>query len=320
MKMPPRRLAMTVIALCLMAGGRPASSFSYAATEEVTVTARAFPEKLTLGDEIHFLIQVERPKKYTVQAPSRHAKLSPFEIKAVETSPIVRGKNRIRETFTLTLTVFKLGDLVIPPVPVEILDADGRSDIALTDPVHVQVVSVGKKTTDKDDIRTIKGPVSFNFSAAGAWLMGFLAAALAIFLTVKVILRRRKKIADLESLMPPHERAYLELERLRAKGFLEERKIKEFYSELSDIFRRYLERSFGIAALDGTTREIIAALKQKDFSSVLLGKAKELLENSDLVKFAKFDPPRSLAQNLETRLVEIVEATRPEEKKTDENK
>jgi len=173
------------ISLAVFAAGLFALSFSYAATEEVTVTARAFPEKATLGDEIRLWIQVERPKKFSVLAPTRKVKVSPFEIKSVETSPIARGNNRIRETFILTLTVFELGDLTIPPVPIEVRSDTGHRQTALTDPVHVKIVSVGKKKTDKEDIRPIKGPVSFDLSGFWACVAGILAALLAVFLTIK---------------------------------------------------------------------------------------------------------------------------------------
>jgi len=107
---------------------------------------------------------------------------------------------------------------------------------------------------------------------------------------------------------------------LNKKGFLEEKKLKEFYSEFSDILRRYLERRFGIMALDRTTREILSDLKIGDFSSGLVGKVKEVLESSDLVKFAKFAAPRALAEDLEKKLTEILEETKPEEKKEDRKK
>ena len=297
------------------------ASYSFAATDEVTVTARAFPDKFTIGGEIHFLIQVERPKKFSVEPPSRKVDLAPFEIKFIDPFPTLRGKNRIRETFTLTLTAFQLGDLTIPPFPIRVRNDSGHFDTVLTDPVHVKVGSVGKKKTDKDDIRPIKGPVSMNLSAFRAWVMGILAVLLAVLLAAKIILRRRKgSLADPESLKPPHERASIELERLKAKGLLEEKKAKEFYSELSDILRRYLERRFAVTALDCTTRELILELKQKDFMSGLISKTKEVLENADLVKFAKYDPPRSMAEVTERRILEIVEDTKPPEEEKDKKK
>ncbi len=73
-------------------------------------------------------------------------------------------------------------------------------------------------------------------------------------------------------------------------------------------------------ALDRTTREILSNLKSRDFSNSLIGKVKEVLENSDLVKFAKFEAPRTWAEVLERKLVEILDETKPEEKEEDKKK
>ncbi len=300
-----------LLILAIFLSGAP---WAMAQSESVQVKATALPSRVTLGDEIRFLIQVERPKKFTLVPPSNKIKIAPFEIKKIEVSPYVDGKNRVRETFVLTLTIFELGEFKIPPMPIEYKNEGGRVGRVMTEPVSIKVVSVGKKPTDKDDIRPIKGPVSFDLAALRTWLCGIFAVLLAVILAVKIILRRRKKgVIDPDSLKPPHERAILELERLWKKGFLEAEKNKEFYSELTDILRRYLERQFQVEALEQTSFEIVQTLKAKQFEGAVIVKAKNLLEQSDLVKFAKRVPPRRLADELARELAEIVESTKPKE-------
>ena len=278
----------------------------------VRVTARVLPSKATVGDEIKLFIQAERPRKFSVSIPEKVV-VAPFELKRVEASPFVSGQNRVRETFILVLTIFELGDFKIPPVPVSYKDESGRGGQVQTEPVAVKVVSVGKKPTDKDDIRPIKGPVALGLRWLRTLAGGVLAALLSILLAVKIILRKRKEALDLESLKPPHERAMLELGRLQGKGWLEAGRTKEFYSELADILRRYLERRFTIESLELTTFELVRILKEKEFDAGVVGKIKDLLENSDLVKFAKFSPPKSLADDLVRELTDIVEMTTPKE-------
>ena len=128
---------------------------------------------------------------------------------------------------------------------------------------------------------------------------------------MKIIRKRNKKIIDLESLKPPHERAALELGRLRQKRFLEEGRTKEFYSELSDILRRYFDRGFQIDTLERTTVESLKILKEKNFQEPALMKIRNVLENSDLVKFAKYAPPPSVGEALAGEVLQIVELTKP---------
>ena len=73
-------------------------------------------------------------------------------------------------------------------------------------------------------------------------------------------------------------------------------KIKEYYSELTEIVRGYIERELKVPALERTTDEIIETLTDfKSSQSITtsketIKKLKELLEESDLVKFAKSKP------------------------------
>jgi hypothetical protein len=291
-------------------------SQSVFAQTPVTVTARAVPSKATIGDEIRLLVQVERPRAYSVAVPAGEQRLDPFEVKRVEATPFVDGKNRVRETFVVVLTVFELGELEIPPVMVKYKDGSGREGYLLGPPAAVKVVSVGKKAADKDDIRPIKGPVSLSMAALRVWALSLLAFFLSVVLAVKVYWRiRNRREIDLESRKPPHERAALELGRLWKRNYLENGKAKEFYSELADILRRYLERQFTIEALEQTSFEIVRSLKEKEFAGEAVSRASELLEQSDLVKFAAFVPSRRRADELAARLSEFVDLTKPSESK-----
>ena len=79
--------------------------------------------------------------------------------------------------------------------------------------------------------------------------------------------------------------------------------------------RRYLERRFTIESLELTTYELIKILKEKEFEAGVVEKIKGLLQNSDLVKFAKFTPAKSLADELVSDLTGIIDKTKPIEQK-----
>lgn len=286
-------------------------AFTAWADDVIELQARAWPARAAIGDEIRLVLQIEHPSNISVSPPSLKMNLAPFEVKRIESEPpqVVRG--RVKETFRVILTVFQLGDLRIPPVSLHYTDARGQGGVAVSDPILIKVAEVPKRVSDKNDIRPIKGPVSLDTRAIRNGVLGFLAVCLALYLTVIIILRRSKKLMDPESLKPPHERAMLELERLRNGGMLEGGNVKGFYSELSDILRRYLERRFQIETFDKTTFEIIGELKRKEFATPIFEKIKTVLENSDLVKFAKMVPKRLLADELVAQLVQIVGETKP---------
>jgi len=279
--------------------------------ESVTVEARAWPTRVTMGDEIKFVIRVSHPAGRSLKSLPSDTNLSPFEIKTMTPFSSKETGEHAEEVVVLTLAVFQLGDLQIPAIPLTVTDFQGHAESVFTEPVKIKVVGVPKRPTDGKDIRPIKGPISLVKGLIRNLWLGLFALLLAIFLTVKIIRKRNKKIIDLESLKPPHERAALELGRLRQKRFLEEGKTKEFYSELSDILRRYFDRGFQADTLERTTLETLKILKEKNFQEPALVKIRNVLQNSDLVKFAKYVPPSSLGEELVGEVSQIVDLTKP---------
>jgi len=106
--------------------------------------------------------------------------------------------------------------------------------------------------------------------------------------------RKRKKAEPIFKIskpkLPPHEIAMEELEKLRQKKLWQNNKIKEFYTELTEIVRKYIEGRFSINALEMTTDEIMESFKSIDISEDAKGKLRQMLVLADMVKFAKEQP------------------------------
>ncbi|HXV18591.1 MAG TPA: hypothetical protein VD883_00765, partial [Candidatus Omnitrophota bacterium] len=287
---------------------------STAQAADIQVETRAWPTKVMLGDEIKLSIKVDHPSGWTVPSPSPKTNVAPFEIKRVEPRAAIQRGNRTEQTFVVVLTVFELGDLQVPAFPFNYKDSSGRTGTAFTKSVKIKVVEVPKKPTDKGDIRPIKGPVSMSLMTLWTTIFSILAFCLAVFLAVKLYLRLRNRVPkDPDAHLPPPERALRELERLKKKGLIEAGKTKEFYSELSDILRRYYQRQFNFDTFEWTTFEFLRFLKEKEFEKPVLEKMKNVLESADLVKFAKFEPKPMLAEELAAEIRMIVDMTKPKE-------
>src|SRR4029079_4465763 len=88
----------------------------------------------------------------------------------------------------------------------------------------------------------------------------------------------------------PHAIAINKLQQLRDKKLWQQGGVKEYHSELSDILREYLEKSYVIKTHERTTDEIFAALKYMDIANDYRTKLTQVLILADLVKFAKEKP------------------------------
>lgn len=122
-------------------------------------------------------------------------------------------------------------------------------------------------------------------------LLGILLLAI-IGLVVYFILRKKKmgyyfkpKIE-----LPPHVTALQKLDKLKASKIWQRGQEKEYYTELTDILRGYIDRRFGIDAPEMISEDIISAVHlATDTRSATDGLA-QILRLADMVKFAKYVP------------------------------
>jgi hypothetical protein len=105
---------------------------------------------------------------------------------------------------------------------------------------------------------------------------------------------QRKK--EKQQQIPPYEQALKSLSELDSSNYIEERNLREYYSRLTFISRRYLEDKVEVRAMEYTTNELIADLQlRKDAQKIRLQQKtiedfKQILERADLAKFARSRP------------------------------
>ena len=94
----------------------------------------------------------------------------------------------------------------------------------------------------------------------------------------------------------PIEKATTLLLQLETKELWQKGEIKDYYSELTDIARNYIEEEIKIPAMESTTSELIEGLrnaarqKKLKLSNETVENLEKVLKQADLVKFAKSIP------------------------------
>ena len=112
-----------------------------------------------------------------------------------------------------------------------------------------------------------------------AGLAGIIGLAGLLWLAIRYLARKVK-----EHRMSPIERAWVELDRLLAKGLPGRGRYKDFYVELTMVVRRYIQRKYGIKAPHLTTEEFLEEIKNG--GKVKSEGLRNFLESADMVKFA----------------------------------
>jgi hypothetical protein len=109
---------------------------------------------------------------------------------------------------------------------------------------------------------------------------------------------------------PAHEVALEALEELLGRNLLEQGAYKQFYSEISEIVRRYIEGRYFIRALEETSYEILQDMKDQDLTDELYRMLAEFLNLADLVKFAKYVPDQQENENVVVQARRLVMETK----------
>ena len=162
-------------------------------------------------------------------------------------------------------------------------------------------------------------PLTMRSGRKLSWLWIGVAVVLALLAAIVVIWlwRRQPPPPMLPPLppvpsVPPVDEALAALARLEASGLAAAGHFKEFYLELTIILRRYLERRFGVAALERTTDEFMAETRgDPRFAGAEFQVLPGLLAAADLVKFAEARPTADTAIAALAACRQFVEATRP---------
>ncbi len=141
-----------------------------------------------------------------------------------------------------------------------------------------------------DDIREVKGPVNLPPNLLFVYLFLILFIIVSIILFIRFFLDKRKRGLSMDSKTKSYyEIAYERLENLRKQNLPALGKIKEYYIELSDIVRRYIEDRFLLRAPEMTTQEFLFSLKTSpDLKAEYQELLTTFLTSCDMVKFAKY--------------------------------
>jgi len=206
----------------------------------------------------------------------------------------------------LTAMTLDLNEARVPPAPFFFIAAAGDTLVAVADEVSVPVRAITSEGSEPRDLKPQwQAPPSYAWLY---WVVGsVIAAALIIFLWQRV--RRTVVVAPPAPELPADYVALREFERIETMGLVAERKYKRFYSELIDAVRHYLERRYGIQAMDETSWEIVDNLARM---GVQLDGLETLFRDADLVKFAKSQPDEnSCKRSLEHARDLVVRAASP---------
>ena len=274
--------------------------------QEVTVSAKLDSTRIIIGDHLKMHLSVTAPsqKNITVQ-PYEQWQLANCEI--VEVKPLVsnvKGENTVYEQ-EATVISFDTGVAAIAPIFV--FESD-TIPVGKTELLQFYVDSLPVFVDTTLAFKDIKAPLDGediellpDEKAKSNWkkvllitLLVLLVLGTAFYFYWKYGRKylHDKKVAEVKHKLKENAGlvALNSLKSLKAKKLWQKGQVKDYYSELSEIIRTYIDSQWDVNAMEMVTVEIMEAIDNLDVDDEQMRELNILLERADLVKYAKEQP------------------------------
>ena len=251
------------------------------------VKAEIDTTNIRIGEQFQLKISVDETQNVIIP------KIQLKGLEVIDSTRIDTIKNSLIRRYILT--GFDSGAFYIPQQQIFVKNQAFLTDSLL---INIATIAIDTAKVKKFPIKSIKKePYTFDDFRIYIYLILAILAIIGFWIYWFVI-KKRKETEDAPTYrtLPPFEEAILRLNELDEKLLWQNNKIKEYYSELTEIVRGYIERELKVPALENTTDEVLAMIKDfKNLDSIetskeTIKKLKDLLREADLVKFAKSKP------------------------------
>lgn len=267
-----------------------------AQAQNVHATASLNPVSIPLGEQavLHLNISVPRGEQviFPVLKDSIISKIQIVKVSKLDTANDPQDKKLINIAQNVTITGFDAGTYTLPAFVFKTKYGE-----LLTDSLKFVVQSVKVDTTKA--IYDIKQPLTVSYTFWD-WLKTYwywIVFPLVLIVLAIVLYRYYKNrpkpepvVRETKVILPAHVVAINQLQELRNKKLWQNGQIKQYYTEMTDILREYLEKRYTIKTHEQTTEEIFESLRYADLTDANRNILRQTMGLADLVKFAKEKP------------------------------
>ena len=270
------------------------SAFALRLGAQQIVETRLSRDSILIGDQVEWSSRIQAPKGMRIHIDTMSGYVTPgveligdFKVDTLKVK-----KDFANFTTRATITSFDSGVYVIPPVMVYFYNGEELVDTIRMQalPLYVQSFDIDTTTFEMHDLKgQLTYPVTFRETLPwiGLALLIIALAGLAIYL-IKRHLAGKSLLGHHTVKDPAHIVALRSLEKTRRSQLWQNGKQKQFYTEVTDAMRVYIEERFAIQSMERTSAEILEDLSKADVRPESFESLKDLFTLSDLVKFAKY--------------------------------
>ena len=268
--------------------------FAKAFAQSVTVSAQIDSLQILIGEQTGITLEVSADVDKHISMPVYSDTLvrgvELIEIAKPDSEYLNDGKRLVLKQKYI-ITSFDSALYYLPPMEVEV-----EGEVYQSNPLALKVYSFPVDTLHPDQFFGPKDVLTPPFVWSDwymviACIVLFFPLAFLLYYFIKRIRDNQPIIrkVKVEPKLPAHELALKELERIKDEKAWQKGQQKEYYTELTEAIRNYINKRFGFNAMEMTSTEIIDKLLEIKYEKAL-EELKGLFQTSDLVKFAKHIP------------------------------
>ncbi len=281
------------------------ASLLWSATIETTIT----PTVGFVGDRLELEFKIESDEALEIEEPDLKD-IPPFMLLSSDRAE-EESENGFVYFLKYKITAFETGEFDFPEIDIRIKGKDSIIRVLKSNPLKIEIQTVLEGS--EQDIADIKDPVKVR---AVNWIFVFVFIGILIVIVLLLFYFSRKKYV-FQSFSKPVEPEDVEairlLHRLKDDNLTGKGEIKEYYFRLSQIIKKYIGRRYDYNALESTTEETSCRLNRLNVELSVIRDIIELLNECDLVKFAKYKPEEKNFQSIYDMAFSIIERTRQQE-------
>jgi len=281
------------------------------------------PENPTVGDDVEFHVQatVESGVRLVVPEALRMPESVLLMREGITLKRKMVDSNRVAYDLTVPLRIVGVGWVRISPQTISFEMPAGNRVQIRTPKVKFHTGTLFPSINDPAPSAPLNPVALVETNWVLIWILIVLGVALgAALLTLLVVRWRRGRYQPPPPPpIPPHEQAMTRLNRLAGSDLIEKGEFARYYTELSETLREYLGGRWRFDSMDLTTTELIHRLKRVTMEGVVLEEVVSMLQDFDLVKFAKVEPAPEMAKAALRQVSDFVERTHERAKPAEKN-
>lgn len=264
--------------------------------DDIEVVVSTDKRDITVGELVEYTVTVTYPENENVNLPAPGTTLGQFEIRDYEESEKqskLPGR-KVHEAKYI-ITTYDTGEYFIPPMKIDYGKGKKKKSFKAKR-IKLNVKSI--RGEGAEGIKDIRGPVEVpsrhlkQWALLGLYILAGVAGVVALALALRWLFGRKAGGAmGIGKRRPPHEVAMERLGKLENLFGKEKWQPKVFYSELTEILREYVNGHYRIPTFERTTTEILTDLRRERIADQYYNMARQVLNDGDLVKFAKWQAP-----------------------------